>query len=145
MVPWLVNVLLIGVLVYLLLQRRKQRWPRIAAQGLAIEDAVSVLAALRTAGVDGAMASWSQGTLTRDESGDYLWTPGGSASAQRLGRLRVESVRLSGVWEGIWSLQLDWIVLRCTGEPAFDVAAGRDSLRRFPDLARFAEHAEPHR
>ena len=142
MVPWVVNLALASVLIYLLVRRRKQRWPVIAAQGLTLEDPVSVLAGLRVCDpVTGKADKWQQGTLSRGE-GDFYWTPGGSVTAQRLGLLHVESVRLSGIAEGIWSLQIDWLVLRCGGaEGPFDLAASREGLRQFTALARYGEDA----
>jgi len=140
MVPWVVNLALAAVLIYLLLRRRKLRWPTIALQGLAMADPISVLAGMRLVdAATGSTGKWEQGTLTFGE-GTYHWTPGGSVTAQRLSGVEVESVRLSGIGEGIWSLQIDWLVLRCTGpDGPFDLAASRDSLRRIPRLARYAE------
>lgn len=143
MSPWVVNIALVAVLVWLLFDRRRARWPKIAAQGLGFDDGTSVIGAFR-ATVAGNPEPWVQGTLTRDPAGDYLWTQGGSPTPQRIGHLRVESARVSGWWEGIWSLQSDWVVLHCsgsavTGGEPFDVATSRAALRSLPDLLRYAD------
>jgi hypothetical protein len=142
MTPWVVNIVLAIVLVLLLLQRRTRRFSTVAAQGLGSPGATSVLAAYRV--VEGPdSTSWEQGTLTRERSGDYLWTPGGEVTAQRLGVAHVTQARACGWWEGVWALGTDWVVLRCagldgTGGAAFEVAARRPDLERLPELARYA-------
>lgn len=141
--PWVLNLALAAVLVWLLMRRRTRRWPRIAAQGQGFEDATATLGGFRV--VEGpAAASWSLGTITRDVEGDYHWTPGGSVTSQRLGHVRVTDARLCGWWEGVWSLGTDWVVLSCTGTEAtagagFELAAGRAGLRDLPELSRYAD------
>ena len=146
MTPWVINLGLAAVLIYLLFDRRTRRWPTVARQGLGFDDGVSVLAAFRVA--EGAHEDdrWAQGTLTRDRGGDYHWTPGGTVTAQRLGSVHVVDARVCSWWEGVWSLHSGWIVLRCAGVEgtawaAFEIAAGPGDLSRLPELAR---HASPH-
>jgi hypothetical protein len=144
MTPWVINLGLAAVLIYLLFDRRTRRWPTVARQGLGFDDGISVLAAFRVAEGDHE-DRWAQGTLTRDRGGDYHWTPGGTVTAQRLGAVHVVDARVSSWWEGVWSLHSGWVVLRCagvegTGGAAFEMAAGPDDLTRLPELAR---HATP--
>jgi hypothetical protein len=144
MTPWVINLGLAAVLIYLLFDRRTRRWSVVARQGLGFDDGVSVLGGFRVAEGDHE-DSWTQGTITRDRAGDYLWTPGGSVTAQRLGAVHVVDARVCSWWEGVWSLRSGWVVMRCagiegTGGAAFEIAAGPDDLGRLPELAR---HAAP--
>ena len=143
MTPWVVNLALIAVLIYLLFDRRTRRWPTVARQGLGFDDGTSVLAAFRVVEGDDA-GPWAQGTLTRDRGGDYHWTVGGTVTAQRLGIPHVVDARTCGWWEGVWSLRSGWRVLRCagadaTGGASFELAASPDDLLQLPELARRAE------
>jgi hypothetical protein len=144
MTPWVINLGLAAVLIYLLFDRRSRRWPTVARQGLGFDDGTSVIGAFRVAEGEHE-ESWAQGTLTRDRGGDYFWTPGGTVTAQRLGPVHVVDARPCTWWEGVWSLRSGWILLRCagvdgTGGAAFELAAGPEDLARMPELER---HARP--